>query len=186
MVASVVLALLLASALAGTAAGGDIMHQDDQAPKIPGCNNDFVLVKVQSWVGGNEGDEFVGVGARFGPKIVSKEKQATRELLTLADSIHAYAPPKNKLVSGGILLVERGKCKFIKKAKLAEAAGASGILIINSGTELYKMVCKMICRAALLQIIDIHRWPAAAAQALGKVPRRCWTKAWRHCELKIT
>ncbi|XP_048541051.1 signal peptide peptidase-like 5 [Triticum urartu] len=142
MAASAVLAVLLASALAGAAAGGDIVHQDDQAPKIPGCNNDFVLVKVQSWVGGNEGDEFVGVGARFGPKIVSKEKQATREPLTLADPIHACAPPKNKLVSGGVLLVERGKCKFTKKAKLAEAAGASGILIINSVTELYKMVCE--------------------------------------------
>ncbi|VAI94360.1 unnamed protein product [Triticum turgidum subsp. durum] len=142
MAASAVLAVLLASALAGAAAGGDIVHQDDQAPKIPGCNNDFVLVKVQSWVGSNEGDEFVGVGARFGPKIVSKEKQATREPLTLADPIHACAPPKNKLVSGGVLLVERGKCKFTKKAKLAEAAGASGILIINSGTELYKMVCE--------------------------------------------
>ncbi|KAM3364188.1 hypothetical protein ACQJBY_014485 [Aegilops geniculata] len=142
MAASAVLALLLASALAGAAAGGDIVHQDDQAPKIPGCNNDFVLVKVQSWVGGHEGDEFVGVGARFGPKIVSKEKQATREPLTLADPIHACAPPRNKLVSGGVLLVERGKCKFTKKAKLAEAAGASGILIINSVTELYKMVCE--------------------------------------------
>ncbi|XBI05628.1 hypothetical protein VPH35_133777 [Triticum aestivum] len=142
MAASAVLAVLLASALAGAAAGGDIVHQDDQAPKIPGCNNDFVLVKVQSWVGSNEGDEFVGVGARFGPKIVSKEKQATREPLTLADPIHACAPPKNNKVSGGVLLVERGKCKFTKKAKLAEAAGASGILIINSGTELYKMVCE--------------------------------------------
>jgi hypothetical protein len=44
MAASAVLAVLLASALAGAAAGGDIVHQDDQAPKIPGCSNDFVLV----------------------------------------------------------------------------------------------------------------------------------------------
>jgi hypothetical protein len=46
MAASVVLAVLLASALAGAAAGGDIVHQDDQAPKIPGCSNDFVLVII--------------------------------------------------------------------------------------------------------------------------------------------
>jgi hypothetical protein len=44
MAVSAVLAVLLASALAGAAAGGDIVHQDDQAPKIPGCSNDFVLV----------------------------------------------------------------------------------------------------------------------------------------------
>lgn len=48
MAASAVLALLLASALAGAAAGGDIVHQDDQAPKIPGCSNDFVLVSSPS------------------------------------------------------------------------------------------------------------------------------------------
>jgi hypothetical protein len=45
MAAAAVLALLLASALAGAAAGGDIVHHDDEAPKIPGCSNDFVLVR---------------------------------------------------------------------------------------------------------------------------------------------
>ncbi|KQK16532.1 signal peptide peptidase-like 5 [Brachypodium distachyon] len=141
MAASAVLAVLLASALAGAAAGGDIVHQDDQVPKIPGCSNDFVLVKVQSWINGKEGDEYVGVGARFGPKIVSKEKHANRTILTLAEPIDCCTPQKYK-VSGGVLLVQRGKCKFTKKAKLAEAAGASGMLIINHGHELYKMVCE--------------------------------------------
>lgn len=44
MAAAAVLPLLLVSALAGAAAGGDIVHHDDEAPKIPGCNNDFILV----------------------------------------------------------------------------------------------------------------------------------------------
>jgi hypothetical protein len=38
--------LLLLAALAGVAAAGDIIHQDDEAPKIPDCNNDFVLVRL--------------------------------------------------------------------------------------------------------------------------------------------
>jgi signal peptide peptidase-like protein 2B len=38
--------LLLPAALAGVAAAGDIIHQDDECPKIPGCNNDFVLVRL--------------------------------------------------------------------------------------------------------------------------------------------
>ncbi|CAL5050325.1 unnamed protein product [Urochloa decumbens] len=141
MAAAAVLALLLLSALAGAATGGDIVHHDDEAPKIPGCNNDFILVKVQSWVNGKEGDEFVGVGARFGPKIVSKEKHANRTKLTLADPIECCSSPKDK-VSGDVLLVQRGKCKFTKKAKFAEAAGASAIVIINHVHELYKMVCE--------------------------------------------
>jgi hypothetical protein len=52
---------------------------------------------VQSWVNGKEGDEFVGVGARFGPKIVSKEKHANRTKLTLADPIECCSPPKDKV-----------------------------------------------------------------------------------------
>ena len=37
--------LVVLAALAGVAAAGDIVHQDDKAPKIPGCSNDFVLVQ---------------------------------------------------------------------------------------------------------------------------------------------
>lgn len=36
--------LLLLVALAGLAAGGDIVHQDNEAPKIPSCSNNFILV----------------------------------------------------------------------------------------------------------------------------------------------
>ncbi|KAE8657317.1 Signal peptide peptidase-like 4 [Hibiscus syriacus] len=64
---------------------GDIVHDDDLAPKKPGCENDFVLVKVQTWVDGIENAEFVGVGARFGSTIVSKEKNANQRRLILSD-----------------------------------------------------------------------------------------------------
>jgi hypothetical protein len=52
---------------------------------------------VQSWVDGKEEDEYVGVGARFGPKIVSKEKYANRTQLTLADPVECCSPPKEKV-----------------------------------------------------------------------------------------
>ncbi|CAL5020301.1 unnamed protein product [Urochloa decumbens] len=133
--------LLVLAALAGVAAAGDIVHQDDEAPKIPGCANDFVLVKVQTWVNKKEKDEFVGVGARFGPKIESKEKHANRTRLLLANPSDCCTPPTEK-VAGDILLVERGNCKFTTKAKVAESAGASAIIIINDKHELYKMVCE--------------------------------------------
>jgi signal peptide peptidase-like protein 2B len=89
--------LLVMAALAGVAAGGDIVHQDDEAPKIPGCSNDFVLVKVQTWVNNREDGEFVGVGARFGPTIESKEKHANRTGLLLADPIDCCDPPTQKV-----------------------------------------------------------------------------------------
>ncbi|KAJ8768573.1 hypothetical protein K2173_022685 [Erythroxylum novogranatense] len=123
-----------------TVTAGDIVHDDDSAPKKPGCENDFVLVKVQTWVNGIEDVEFVGVGARFGPRIESKEKNANQTRLTLSNPRDCCTPSKNKLAKE-VLIVERGNCKFTEKANNAEAAGASAILIINNQRELYKMVC---------------------------------------------
>ncbi|KAF4363676.1 hypothetical protein F8388_026284 [Cannabis sativa] len=120
---------------------GDIVHDDENAPKKPGCENNFVLVKVQTWVNGVEASEFVGVGARFGRTIVSKEKNANQTRLTLADPRDCCSAPKNKL-AGDVIMVDRGKCRFTTKANHAEAAGASAVLIINNQKELYKMVCE--------------------------------------------
>ncbi|XP_068315419.1 signal peptide peptidase-like 4 [Pyrus communis] len=120
---------------------GDIVHHDDIAPKRPGCNNNFVLVKVPTWINGIEDAEYVGVGARFGPTLESKEKYATNTKVVLADPPDCCTPPKNKLAKE-VILVHRGNCSFTTKANMAEAANASAILIINNRTELYKMVCE--------------------------------------------
>ncbi|XP_073102690.1 signal peptide peptidase-like 4 isoform X4 [Elaeis guineensis] len=133
-------ALLVISVLPGLVRGGDIVHEDDKAPKVPGCSNNFVLVKVQTWINNIEDDEFVGVGARFGTTIEAKEKYANRTRVFLSDPADCCTTLKKKL-AGDILLVHRGHCKFTTKAKVAEAAGASAILIINNRKELYKMVC---------------------------------------------
>ncbi|RVW16339.1 Signal peptide peptidase-like 2 [Vitis vinifera] len=119
----------------------DIVHDDDDAPKKPGCENDFVLVKVQTWVDGVEDAEFVGVGARFGPKIVSKEKNAHQSHLTLSDPPDCCTAPRKQLARD-VIMVHRGNCRFTTKANVAEAAGASAVLIINNQKELYKMVCE--------------------------------------------
>ena len=57
----------------------------------------FPKVKVQTWVDGIEDAEFVGVGARFGTTIVSKEKNANQTHLTLSDPRDCCSPPKNKV-----------------------------------------------------------------------------------------
>ncbi|KAF8380221.1 hypothetical protein HHK36_027703 [Tetracentron sinense] len=120
---------------------GDIVHEDDESPKKPGCENKFVLVKVQTWADGKEGKEFVGVGARFGTTIVSTEKCANQTKLTLADPPDCCSKPKNKL-TGDVVLVHRGNCKFTTKANVAQDAGALAILIINDDKVLFKMVCE--------------------------------------------
>ncbi|KAL1360448.1 hypothetical protein AAHE18_04G177600, partial [Arachis hypogaea] len=98
-------------------------------------------VKVPTWINGVENCEYVGVGARFGPTLESKEKHATHTRVAIADPPDCCSKPKNKL-TGEIILVHRGQCSFTTKANIAEEAGASAILIINNRTELFKMVCE--------------------------------------------
>ncbi|KAL6544096.1 Signal peptide peptidase-like 2 [Orobanche gracilis] len=132
--------LLVLSTSPARVTAGDIVNDDDLAPKKPGCENDFVLVKIQTWVDGVEDVEFVGVGARFGTTIVSKEKNANQTHLVLSDPRDCCSLPTKK-IAGEVLMVDRGNCKFTSKANFAEAAGASAVLIINHERELYKMVC---------------------------------------------
>uniref|UniRef100_A0A2P2IPQ6 Uncharacterized protein MANES_01G256100 n=1 Tax=Rhizophora mucronata TaxID=61149 RepID=A0A2P2IPQ6_RHIMU len=82
-VANIVIAVL--AMFPWIASAGDIVHHDDVAPKKPGCDNNFVLVKVPTWVDDVEDTEYVGVGARFGLTLESKEKHANRARLALAD-----------------------------------------------------------------------------------------------------
>ncbi|KAL0538121.1 hypothetical protein IC582_027120 [Cucumis melo] len=138
VITTVLLGLMLSLSLVSA---GDIVHQDSVAPTRPGCENNFVLVKVPTWVNGVEATEYVGVGARFGPSLESKEKHATRTRVALADPPDCCSMPRNKL-TGEVILVLRGNCSFTNKANIAEAANASAILIINNSKELFKMVCE--------------------------------------------
>lgn len=54
---------------------------------------------MQTWVDGHEDSEFVGVGARFGQTIESKEKHANRTKLSLADPADCCTPPTKVLAT---------------------------------------------------------------------------------------
>ncbi|KAK6260663.1 hypothetical protein SCA6_015137 [Theobroma cacao] len=138
----VFIVILIVVQSAGLGSAGDIVHQDNVAPKRPGCANNFVLVKVPTWINSLEDNEYVGVGARFGPTLESKEKHASRTRLALADPPDCCSKPRNQLTEGEVILVHRGNCSFTTKANVAEEVGASAILIINNQTELFKMVCE--------------------------------------------
>ena len=55
-------------------------------------------MKVQTWLDGKEASEFVGVGARFGATIVSKEKNANQTRLVLAHPRDCCGVPKSKVL----------------------------------------------------------------------------------------
>eukprot|EP00250_Pteridium_aquilinum_P008502 c17997_g1_i1 orf=254-1870(-) len=119
---------------------GDIVHDDDDAPKRPGCNNKFVLVKVQSWIDGKKEVEVVGVSARFGKAMEAHAREAQIYDLEAAISATCCNATANQL-DGHAALVRRGDCTFTKKARVAQAAGGSAMIVVNTKEELYKMVC---------------------------------------------
>ncbi|KAI3807384.1 hypothetical protein L1987_23311 [Smallanthus sonchifolius] len=62
-------------------------------------------VKAPTWIGDNEEEEFVGVGARFGPTLESKEKDANKSRVALTDPPDCCSTPKNKNPAFGGLIV---------------------------------------------------------------------------------
>jgi len=132
-----VLVVLLAAQLC---VGDDIVHDDSDAPKQPGCENNFVLVKVKNWVNGVEATELVGVSARFGETIIDHAVDANAVLLAEPSPFDSCSL-SSKNLTGQAALVNRGNCTFTTKARMAQAAGAVAILVMNDIEELYKMVC---------------------------------------------
>lgn len=54
-------------------------------------------MKVPIWVDGVETSEYVGVGARFGLTLESKEKRANHTIVALADPPDCCRPLKNNV-----------------------------------------------------------------------------------------
>lgn len=49
------------------------------------------------WIDGEEVSQFVGIGARFGPTLESKEKRASQTIVALADPPDCCSKPRNKV-----------------------------------------------------------------------------------------
>ncbi|KAJ7567792.1 hypothetical protein O6H91_01G007200 [Diphasiastrum complanatum] len=109
---------------------GDISHDDDYAPKQPGCENPFKLVKVRNWINGKEELNYVGISARFGAVVEDVKQEAHSAPLVLAHP-HTGCSYTSEKLTGNIVLVERGNCTFTTKAQVAQAAGAVAVLVKN-------------------------------------------------------
>ncbi|KAK4420121.1 Signal peptide peptidase-like 3 [Sesamum alatum] len=114
-----------ASATAGTAASS--------------CRNYTSLIKVKMWVNGAEQEELGGISAKFGSILPVDAKQAQRLPAIYAQpSTCCSSDPK---LAGSIAVALRGDCDFTTKAKVAEEAGAAGLVVINTDEGLVEMTC---------------------------------------------
>ncbi|KAH7421855.1 hypothetical protein KP509_13G078500 [Ceratopteris richardii] len=97
-------------------------------------------VKVRYSFDGQPLQEVVGLTARFGALVPSSQEDAIRAHLILTDPLDGCSNISDPL-TGAIALAVRGNCTFTKKAREAQGAGASALLVINDEEDLYKMVC---------------------------------------------
>ncbi|CAN6462563.1 unnamed protein product [Victoria cruziana] len=110
------------------------------APNIPGCGNKFKLVMVKYWVDGKERTSSVGLNAQFGSPLPSRESDAIKIKLALANPFTFCGNVSSKL-SGLLALAGRGDCAFTTKGNVAQAAGALALLVMNDDEDLFKMTC---------------------------------------------
>lgn len=131
---------IFAVLLAEPAVCGDIVHDDANAPKRQGCENQFVLVKVRNWIDEVEQSEVVGVSARFGKAMETHKREA--QIFDLQAAVPSTCcNASSSQLNGYAAFIRRGDCTFTTKARVAQAAGATALLVVNTKEELYKMVC---------------------------------------------
>ncbi|VFQ92308.1 unnamed protein product [Cuscuta campestris] len=104
------------------------------------CNNPFKLVKVKAWLNGVEEDDIGGLSAAFGTLLPTEEKDGVKLRVSYTKPLNCCSSISPKL-SGAMALVIRGECDFLTKAKIAQAGGAGGIVIVNDDEALVEMGC---------------------------------------------
>ncbi|XP_022846416.1 signal peptide peptidase-like 3 [Olea europaea var. sylvestris] len=121
-------------------AAGDDVSRAAPSGSSSYCSNPYRLVKVKSWVNGDEGKSISGMSAAFGQILPTNPKEGHILPATFSNPLNGCSTSSSKL-SGSIALAMRGECDFITKAKAAQAGGASGLLVINDDEDLVEMGC---------------------------------------------
>ncbi|KAE8771390.1 pentatricopeptide repeat-containing protein [Hordeum vulgare] len=145
MAASAVLALLLASALAGAAAGGDIVHQDDQAPKIPGCSNDFVLVMRPQHGAGFSVKELNSISWNVGenPQIILCRDGKIKKVEHLFQQLDRPKLEPNASTFSALIL---GHCKTQKSERALQLLNVMKKSGFHLNYDTYKIVISTFCK----------------------------------------
>ncbi|RZC47220.1 hypothetical protein C5167_040162 [Papaver somniferum] len=126
-----------------------ISSSTSSAHEIPGekianksatCNNNVQLVKLMMWVNSTKLESVVGLSAAFGVPMPRHAEDAFRYPAAFANPSNCCSSSTSNLLNS-IALSTSGDCVFKKKAEAAESGGASGLLVINSNEEFFKMVC---------------------------------------------
>ncbi|KAK1411534.1 hypothetical protein QVD17_38084 [Tagetes erecta] len=104
------------------------------------CDNTSVSVKIKIWVDGVEGQTLEGQSATFSAKIPNTANGLAKQTVVLPNPLNCCSNLSSEL-SGFTALARRGDCDYLLKAKLAQAAGAAGLVVINDSEDIVEMSC---------------------------------------------
>ncbi|KAL3507174.1 hypothetical protein ACH5RR_032556 [Cinchona calisaya] len=118
----------------------DISRASTNSLNSISCNNPYRLVKVKSWVDGDEDKTLSGISAAFGSLLPTQPENGSKLPAVFSKPLNGCTSSSSKL-SGSIVLAFRGDCDFTTKAEVAQDGGAAGLLIINDEEDLLEMGC---------------------------------------------
>ncbi|CAA0819893.1 Signal peptide peptidase-like 3 [Striga hermonthica] len=121
-------------------AAADDVSRAAPAGEPKACGNDFQLVKVKRWINGIEKEAIGGLTADFGSILPADAKKGHRLPALFSEPLNGCSSSSSRLV-GSISLVVRGDCEFTTKAKVAQAAGAAGMVMLNDDEGFVQMGC---------------------------------------------
>lgn len=116
---------------------------------LTSCDDISVSVKIKIWVDGVEGQTLEGQSATFSAKIPKTANDLVKQSAILANPSNCCSNLSSEL-SGLTALARRGDCDYLIKAKVAQAGGAAGLVVINDSEDIVEMSC------AEKKALDIH------------------------------
>ncbi|KAK9062683.1 hypothetical protein SSX86_019872 [Deinandra increscens subsp. villosa] len=105
------------------------------------CDNSSVSVKIKIWIDGVEGQTLEGQSATFSAKIPNAANELSRQSVVLTNPLNCCSNLSSEQLSGFTALARRGDCDYLVKAKVAQAAGAAGLVVINDSEDIVEMSC---------------------------------------------
>lgn len=107
---------------------------------LSSCDNISVSVKIKTWINGVEGQTLEGQSATFSAKIPKTANELEKQSVVLPNPSKCCSNLSSEL-SGFTALAPRGDCDYLTKAKVAQAAGAAGLVVINDSEDIVEMSC---------------------------------------------
>ncbi|KAL4578556.1 hypothetical protein LXL04_014680 [Taraxacum kok-saghyz] len=110
------------------------------AGSLTSCDDTSVPVMIKIWVNGVEGKKLEGQSATFSAKIPETANGLAKQSVIIPNPSNCCSNLSSQL-PGFTFLAPRGDCDYLVKAKVAQAGGAAGLVVINDSEDIVEMSC---------------------------------------------